>query len=221
MGTLKLSISKDSLLAYTCTQVNLFYPDEKKIEPNSLNSILDESLLKLELCFKTICLPYYKKDGNTYFNHLHGDHYSAFLYLTSRQAFLNNDINLATKLFLLNKALFGIDVFYTVELPESFIFVHPIGTILGRAKYSNFFVVYQGVTVGANENGIYPDFSKKTLLFSNSSVIGNCKTGENFVLGARSTIINSNVTNNKIVVGNYPNIKVSTNSKNIISNYFY
>ena len=45
--------------------------------------------------------------------------------------------------FLLNKLLFGIDVFYTVDLPKHYIFVHPIGTILGSgAIYSNYFVVY-------------------------------------------------------------------------------
>ena len=45
--------------------------------------------------------------------------------------------DLASKAYCLNKALHAIDVFYEVELPEIFFLEHPLGTVLGRAKYSN------------------------------------------------------------------------------------
>ena len=221
MKKLSLSIRVPSLVAYVTRQLNGFFPDENIITEDTINLIMFESLNRLELCFQTINLPYYRKDDNPYFNHLHGDHYSSFLYLLSRQAYLNGIESVAAKIFLLNKALFGIDAFYTIQLPESFVFVHPIGTILGRATYSNFFVVYQGVTIGANADGAYPAFSERTILFSNSSIIGDSKIGSNFIIGAKSSLINSFVPDNKVVVGNYPKHNILTNTSNQISNYFY
>ena len=38
------------------------------------------------------------------------------------------------KLFLLNKALHGCDIYYEVALPSVFLLVHPLGTVLGRAS---------------------------------------------------------------------------------------
>ena len=221
MKKLSLSIRVPSLVAYVTRQLNGFFPDDNIITEDTINLIMFESLNRLELCFQTINLPYYRKDDNPYFNHLHGDHYSSFLYLLSRQAYLNGIESVAAKIFLLNKALFGIDAFYTIQLPESFVFVHPIGTILGRATYSNFFVVYQGVSIGANADGVYPAFSERTILFSNSSIIGDSKIGSNFIIGAKSSLINSFVPDNKVVVGNYPKHSILKNTSNQISNYFY
>jgi serine O-acetyltransferase len=221
MKTLSLSIKASSLVTYVTKQLNFFFPDEDIVTEDAINTIIFEAINRLEQCFQSINLPYYRKDGNPFFNHLHGDHYSSFLYLLSRQAYLNGFESVASKIFLLNKALFGIDAFYTIQLPESFVFVHPIGTILGRATYSNFFVVYQGVTIGANANGVYPTFSERTILFSNSSIIGDSKIGSDFIIGAKSSLINSLVPNNKVVVGNYPNHNILTNTSNQITNYFY
>jgi serine O-acetyltransferase len=221
MKKLSLSIRVPGLVAYVVKQLNCFFPDDNIITEDTINTIIFEAINRLEQCFQTINLPYYRKDDNPYFNHLHGDHYSSFLYILSRQAYLNGIESVAAKLFLLNKALFGIDAFYAIQLPESFVFVHPIGTILGRANYSNFFVVYQGVTIGANADGVYPAFSEKTILFSNSSIIGDSKIGSNFIIGAKSSLINSIIPDNKVVVGNFPNHNILTNTSNQISNYFY
>ena len=221
MKKLSLSIRVPTLVTYVTKQLNTFFPDDNIITEDSINTIIFEAINRLEHCFQSINLPYYRKDDSPYFNHLHGDHYSSFLYLLSRQAYLNGIESVAAKIFLLNKALFGIDAFYTIQLPESFVFVHPIGTILGRATYSNFFVVYQGVTIGANADGVYPTFSERTILFSNSSIIGDSKIGSNFIIGAKSSLINSFVPDNKVVVGNYPNHNILTNTSNQISNYFY
>lgn len=221
MKNLSLSINEPSLVTYVTKQLNHYFPDDDVVTENTVASVIYDALARVERCFQTIHLPYYLKNENPFFNHLHGDHYAAFLYILSRQAYLSSLEILATKIFLLNKALFGIDAFYTIQLPESFVFVHPLGTILGRATYSNHFVVYQGVTIGANAEGIYPTFSEQTLLFSNSSVIGECQIGKNFVLGAKSSLIDTIVPDNKVLVGNYPNHKILNNASNQIAKYFH
>ena len=222
MSKLKTSITTKDLCDYLHFQILNIFPDNQRLNKSELYKVVSESIEKIELCFSKINTSYYNIDKNhKYFNHLNGDHYSSFLYQVARLAFLKNHINLAEKIFNLNKMLHGIDIFYTVELPNYYIFIHPIGTVIGTgAKYSDYLVVYQGVSVGANENNIYPSFSEKTILFSNSSVLGNSKLGHNVTIGARSTIINQNVPNNSVIVGNYPNNKIFENKSNLINNYF-
>lgn len=220
MRKLELSLTQELLTKYICKQLNTFFPDAAIVRKSDIDKSLIEALSKVEIAFSRINLPYYVKAGNSWFNHLHGDHYSAFLYLLSNTLYKNGNENAATKTFLLNKGLFGIDAFYKIELPEHFIFVHPVGTILGRATYSDFLVIYQGVTIGANVEGVYPIFGDDTILYSNSSIIGACKTGSGFILGANSSLVDSVVHQNKVVVGSYPNNRVLENKKQLIKHYF-
>jgi serine O-acetyltransferase len=124
----------------------------------------------------------------------------------SNQAWRENKITLAEKLFYLNKALNGFDCFYSVELPKIFMLVHPVGTVLGNAKYQDYLVVYQNVTVGSTLSGQYPEFSQGCILYSKASVIGKCKLGENAIVGANCLVINTDVAKHCTVVGAHPNI---------------
>lgn len=220
MKAIVTSIGREDLSEYLSKQLNCFYPDSGIVGKADLQSALSIAMDRIETCFEKIELPYYMQGAMSYFNHLNGDHYSMFLYLISNELYKNQQINIATKVFLLNKALFGVDAFYSISLPTHFLFVHPMGTVLGKASYGDFFVVYQRVTIGANEAAIYPIFSERTVLYSNSSVIGDCHTGKDFVLGANSSLINTKVPHNSVVVGNYPAHVILHNKKNLINNFF-
>ena len=215
------TIDTSSLINYVTKQCNTFFPDSYEIRPKYLKDAVFMAVDRLYTCFSKIRAPYFSKDGSPFFNYLHGDHYSMFLYLLSNTVYKHAENEfLASKLFLLNKALFGIDAFYAVELPVVFLFVHPIGTVLGKANYDEFLVVYQGVTVGATTDLIYPSFSPSTILYSNSSIIGNCNVGSNFILGAKASILNTNIDNNRMVVGNFPSHRILENKSNLIHKYF-
>ena len=220
MRKLKTSISEHNLFNYIFIQLRNFFPDNNNINKKNLEYCLKIALERIELSFSIIKNKYYFKNNFSFFNHLNGDHYSALLYFISNNAFKINDEVLATKTFLLNKHMFSIDVFYSIEMPNHFIFVHPLGTILGNAKYDDFLVVYQNVTVGSTTEGLYPKFSKKTILYSNSSILGKCKIGENFVLASNSFIVNKNIGDNKIVKGTYPKNNISENNNSINKHYF-
>ena len=45
-------------------------------------------------------------------------------------------------------------------MPDIFLLSHPVGTVLGRAKFEDFFVVHQRVTVGGDKDLNYPTFQK-------------------------------------------------------------
>jgi serine O-acetyltransferase len=220
MRKLVLSIPKANLFNLVESQLNSHFPDQQVINRRALQYCIENAIARIRKCFDPINSKYYGQGDESYFNHLNGDHFSSFLYFVSNEAYLAGDEILASKLFLLNKCLFSLDAFYSIKLPIHFLFAHPLGTVLGNANYGDFLVVYQGVTIGSTTGGIYPIFSKSTILYSNSSIIGKCHIGTNFVLGANASLVNTNIQDNKVVVGNFPNHSILENKNNLITSYF-
>jgi len=218
---MKYSISSEELFKYTCNQINSLYNDGRYISFEMLYKYSSDTLDRLSYCFKNIKKPYYFENGFSLFNHLHGDHYAMFLYLLSNTIWkVDKNEQLASKVFLLNKTLHGIDAFYSIELPKIFLFVHPVGSVLGNAKYSNHLVIYQNCSVGANEKLVYPTFKGETVLFSKSTVIGDCVIGSNTIFGANSFIINTDVQDNSVVVNSFPNHRILKNDRNVLDIMF-
>jgi len=174
-----LHIEKEQLNALVTNQLNSFFNDGNLVDEALLEKYQEDTIDRLHNCFSHIKKPYFYENGQPIFNHLHGDHYAMYLYLLCNTIWrLDKNEKLASKVFLLNKSLHGIDAFYSLDLPEIFLFVHPIGTILGHAKYSNYFICYQNCTVGSTaEDRIYPVFEKEVALYSGASVIGKCAIG--------------------------------------------
>ena len=217
---MQFSINQEKLNRLIVSQLNTFYDDGNTIKESDLLHYQKEAMERIENSFSQIKLPYYYSNGASIFNHLHGDHYAMYLYLLSNTLYRHNcNIDISSKICSLNKALHGIDVFYEIELPEIFLFVHPVGTVLGRGKYSDYFVVYQQCTVGA-QNSLTPRFNGETVLYSGSSVIGDCVIGKNTIFGANSFVVNTNIKSNKIVLNSYPNNRIMENSKSIATTLF-
>lgn len=128
----------------------------------------------------------------------------------------------ADQVYYLNKIMHSVDWFYAIELPIHFLCEHPLGSVLGRAKYGDYFFVYQGTTVGGNrKNGVlsYPSIGTNVILFANATVIGESVIGDNVVVSAGAQIINDIVPNNCIVFGKSPNLVVKPKSEDEIKKY--
>jgi serine O-acetyltransferase len=213
---MKLSIAIEELNYLVVNQLNNLFNDGNLIDKDYLMTFQKKALRRLEKAISHTKLKYYYQDNKPFFNHLHSDHYSMYLYLLSNTIWqINQDIQCASKLFLLNKALHGIDVFYSVELPEIFSFVHPVGTVLGHAKYSDYFVVYQNCTVGSTKEGIYPNFESEIVLYAGARVIGKCNVGSNVIFGACSFIIDTDVESNKVILKSFPDNKIIENTSKV------
>ena len=210
-----MSISPLSLLEYIERLLLNFLPDN--IHNSGLNSnLLDIALQRVEKCLGSIHRKYYFYNGVLKFNHLNSDHFATLLYFLGNTIWRElEDDDLPTRLFYLNKIMHGIDLYFTVPMPDIFFLVHPVGTVLGNANYKNYLVVYQNVTVGASRSNIYPTFSEGTVLYSKSSIIGICNLGKNVVLAANTFLLDTNVSDNTIVSGSYPNNKFSKNSLSV------
>ena len=115
----------------------------------------------------------------------------------------------ADKVYYLNKMLNSVDLFYAIDLPEEWSCEHPLGTVMGRAKYGRHFFFYQGCTVGGNYNkGVleYPVIGENVTMYSNSKIIGNSVIGDNTLIAANAYIKNETIPENSIVFGQSPNL---------------
>jgi len=178
------------------------------------------ALERVEYCFARIERKYYQRDKTVLFDHLNGDHMATLLYFFANTVWRETgDTELPTRLFYLNKILHGLDLFYSLAMPDIFMLVHPVGTVLGHAGYQDYLVVYQNCTVGAITD-VYPQFGTGTILYSRTSVLGNCKLGDDVVLAANSMIIDLDVPSATVVVGQYPAQRFLANNKSVRSRCF-
>ena len=63
----------------------------------------------------------------------------------------------------------AVDAFYEVQLPDVFAVQHPVGTVLGRANYSDYFICYHNCTVGANLDNDYPSFGRGIVMYGGAA----------------------------------------------------
>ena len=201
---MRLSLPPQRLESYVLDLVCHHFPDGYR-PSYSLAPLLERTLQRVEHCFGHVHRKYYREGDEVLFDHLNSDHFASFLYFLGNTVWQETqDTELPTRLFYLNKVMHGLDLFYSVPMPDIFLLVHPLGTVLGNARYGDYLVVYQNVTVGADEAGIYPNFGSGTVLYAKSAVIGECNLGNDVVLGANAFILNTNVPNGSMVVGQYP-----------------
>lgn len=149
------------------------------------------------------------------FNPYHSVQYMTFLYYLSHDIYENENAGqLCDKIYFLNKIFHSVDLFYAIDLPDNFGAEHPLGSVMGRAQYSNGFFFYQGCTVGGtfDKTGSihYPVIEENVKMFANSSILGKCHIGKNAQIGAGALVKNQDVPDNSIVFGQSPNLIIKT-----------
>lgn len=146
-----------------------------------------------------------------------------FLYRTSHAIYKRfGSCESADQVYYLNKILHSNDWFYAIELPTHFHCEHPLGSVLGRATYGDYFFVYQGTTVGGNRSkGVlsYPKIGTNVILFANAMVLGDSYIGNNVVIAAGTQIINETIPDNCIVFGKSPELIIKEKTEAEIKKY--
>lgn len=120
----------------------------------------------------------------------------------------------------MNKALNAVDLYYEIELPDLFFLDHPVGTLLGRADYGDYFVFSQHITVG-NNHDIYPVFDERVSLLAGAVVIGNSRIGRNTIVSAESFIKDEEIPPNSVVFGQSPHLVIKTMPDSYFDDYFH
>lgn len=215
---MKVTPSKDALVAMLIRQLeSLFLIDESELLCASEH--LDEALERCEKSFSRARNKYYSRDGETSFDILHGCQYTQFLYFLANSVYREEGCqSLCDKVYALQKTLSGADLFYQVALPEVFFFDHPLGTVMGRAEYSDYFTFSQGCTVG-NNKGLYPRFGKSVFMMSNSKILGNCTIGDNVIISANAYVKDCDIPSGSLVFGQSPNLVIKENRDETVKSY--
>ena len=169
-----------------------------------VSAYLPEAILRAKKSFASIANKYYDSDS---VNFSHTGQYATVLLLLARVAFERGDRDLANKVYALNKMLHGFDIYYEVDLPEVFFLEHPVGTVLGRAKYSNRLFVGQNVTVGGNK-GKYPTIAENVALHAGCMILGDTEIGPNVEISAGAIVKEESIPANCLVFGRSPHLIV-------------
>lgn len=197
---MRLSLPAEALSRYVQNQVGNYFPDGESVAV--VEKHVPGALERLKYSLDRVRSKYFREDGTSTFSHLNNDQYAMFLYLLAHEiARYEGGGGICDKLFGLNKALHGLDCYYGIDLPEVFLFCHPVGTVLGRAKYSDFFLVYQNCTVGSNVRGDYPVLGRCVSLYKGASILGASRVGNNCKISADSTVMDEDVPDDSIYFG--------------------
>jgi serine O-acetyltransferase len=216
---MKASLDRTALAQYVKRQFDAFFPDGAKLGdlPKMVGLALDRS----EHCFSRIGVKGYSDVNGARFNHLHTDQYAIFLYYLANSAFKAGEGSIAERAYALNKALHGLDAFYEVELPAIMLLVHPVGTVLGRATYGDYFCCYQNCTTGANAKDVYPCFGRGVVMYGGSRIIGETTIGDNTFIAAGTITMDKGVLPADAVLhGVHPKSETSPTKRNVIREVF-
>ena len=123
------------------------------------------------------------------------------------------------KVYYLNKIMNSVEWYWGISLPKHFWAEHPIGSVLGRAIYGDYFFIYQGCTVGGNrklDELFYPIIGHHVLMYAGASVIGMSKIGDYVIIAANTHIVNQDIPSCCIVFGKSPDIIIKKKTKDEI-----
>jgi len=186
--------TRESLIAYTTAQCANIVPDGREDAfRTAVDAHLDEALERLHRCINA-CAPWRPDE----FNVLQSSQHCIYLYYLSNTIWKRSgDTAAPTRLFLMNKALNGIDLFYEIAMPEAFYIGHSVGIVLAKATYGNHLVLYQNANVGRHKADI-PVLGDRVILYPGSAVVGRAIIEDGAVLAQGARAINRRVPANQM-----------------------
>ena len=125
----------------------------------------------------------------------------------------------------------SVELFFEIQPPKNLRFVHPLGCVLGRANYPEYFVAYQATGIGSDLDGNRPTFTGPGVcLFPGARILGNVIVGSNVFFSAGvivqgTTKFQMKVPDNSVVfmgtdsLGNYGWLAKPT-KRSVISQFF-
>ena len=217
---MKMTLSPKRLVAYVARQLSTTFPD-RDVVPDELERFSNHALERLEYCFRNVRKKYFFDGVEATFDHLNTDQYAMYLYFLGNSIHrMQGEPSLGVKLFALNKALHALDVFYQVELPDIFAWQHPVGTVLGRARYADYAFFYQRCTVGGNPSHDYPVFEQGVVLYGDSAVIGRSLVRRNSWVSVGTKILDQDTEGDVAVFGRSPDLVAKRTKRNVVETFF-
>ena len=213
-----LSVDRSDLAEYVDCQIRNLLPMKSGNE-NDLRLIelhLEESLIRVQRCIDEVSM---WRTG--VFDVLHSTQYCIFLYYLANTIWRHEEhSDTCTRLFLVNKALSAIDLFYEIQMPEVFFIGHTAGIVLAKAQYDNFLVLYQNSTVGKN-HGDAPTIEAGCIMYPNTAIIGECLVRRNTTVAQGVSVINQDTQVGRIAFQGNNGELIFREPKHIIQRDFF
>ncbi len=210
------SLGGEALVDYLARQLAAWFPDDA---PLRIGPVVAEAVDRAYHCFAHVRHPAFGDDDHVYFDHLHGDQYSAFVYYASNSAYRASDETLAKKLFLLNRALFGFYCLYDTLLPPVMWLNHALGTVIGRGTYGNYLLVTQNVTLGKDRDAA-PVLGEGVVIYGGALVAGATTIGDRTVVAANASVVNADVPGYSVVAGSSPDLVIRPRKRELAESFF-
>ncbi|PXW77711.1 serine O-acetyltransferase [Blastomonas natatoria] len=161
------NLEASRLASYVQEQIRRLIPFCDESDFALIDRHLPEALARLDHCIAAVRI---WTPGA--FDVLQSAQYCTFLYYLANTIWRRERAeNLCTKLFLLNKQLNAIEIFYDIALPDIFLIGHSVGIVLAKADYGNHLVLFQNSTVGRHGDD-RPVIEDGVILYPNTAVIG-------------------------------------------------
>ena len=188
------------------------------VDENIIAANVPEALKAMEENFYGLPNKRFFDGVKAVFNPVMSIHWMIFLYRLSNVIYKNweGTAKEADYCYYLNKIMHANDWFYAINLPKHFLCEHPLGSVLGRATYGDYFFIYQGITVGGNVSKgrtYYPIIGNNVIMLANSSILGESKIGANVIVATGACIVHENIPDNCIVFGRSPNLIIKEKSR--------
>ena len=212
-----VNTTRSDLVSYIDAQCRNFFPDaQSSAVKSAIDRSIDVALDRMRPAVKLSRLWPHNK-----FSPLHSNQYAVFLYYLANTIWRDQkDDQTASKLYYLNKALNGLEIFYEIAMPDIFCITHSPGIVLARAHYGNFLVLYQNTTVGRVHADQLPHLGEGVVLYPNSVIIGKCRIGDKTFVAQGQSIIDADSPGNCVVFNNNGTL-VYKEPKFDVLNYFY
>ena len=211
-----VNMTQGELAQYVARQIANLIPDNIPVDMELLERCLPDALDRTRTCVNAV--RWWRQEE---FNYLHSTQYCIFLYYLSNTIWKSTgDTALPTRLFLLNKAMNGIDCFYEIEMPDIFFIGHSVGIVLAKATYGRHLVLYQNSTVGKN-HGAAPIIGERVVMYPNSAIIGDCRIGDGTVVGQGVSVISGTTPGDSLVFnGQGRELVFKPYAKNLLDDIF-
>jgi serine O-acetyltransferase len=208
--------TRQSLLDYTVRQCEAVVPDGKADAFRaSVDAHLDQALARLSRLIDA-CAPW--RPGQ--FNALQSSQHAIYLYFLANTIWREAGETAApTRLFLMNKAFNGIDLFYEIAMPEVFYIGHTVGLVLAKATYGNHLVLYQNSTVGRHKAD-HPVIGERVILYPNTAVIGRSVVEDDAVVSQGVSIINATAPAGQMAFGRPGQLSFRPRPGDLLKEYF-
>jgi serine O-acetyltransferase len=156
------------------------------------------------------------------FDHLNTHYSTSMLYWLGNTIYSNEKneaLSICEKLYLLNRTINAVDLYYKIEMPNHFLVSHGLGTVFSKSRYSDFLVVFHNVTIGVKDT-VYPVLGERVVVYPNTTIVGACTIGSDTVLGTGLTLVDTDIPNNSIVYSKHGDILIKPNNGSEIGKYF-